>query len=450
MKSIRTQNEAVALIYESYNRAKQREINGLKAKKNKQHAQTLLNMVGNPDKGQDIVLVTGSKGKGSTAAFISSLLTQAGYKTGLFTSPHLLSFNERIQIEGKAIPNADFVRLANDVQPFVKQLQRRLRVNEYLGPIAVNLAIAMLYFAENEVDYIILEVGKGGLDDDTNVVSNKWAVITHIFEEHVAELGPTLSHIITHKLGIIKEQTESTVVAKQQPHNDRLIKQRLAKSTATHFGHDYSIEFVKTSLSGATVHINTEKAVYRNVTSRLLGTYQYENIAVAIQTCEKILNKRISRFIVQSWMQALTNPGKCEVLMHNPLVIADAAIHRDSIASMQELISNMRAKHVTAVVGLTVDKDCKGVVEAVSAFCDQLIITHPNERFEQFARDELARYAQSWIKSAYYPSFQEAVSSVLSDSDVILIIGNHSFIGYAKQWFSNHRLIKEKTLNTTM
>ena len=194
--------------------------------RNQQAARKLLNDIGSPDRGQAIVLVTGSKGKGSTASFISSLLQANGYKTGLFTSPHYFSFNERIQVNGEAISDADLIRLANQIAPFVNKCMNELTANEYLGPIGIALAIALLYFKEQNVDYIILEAGKGGKYDDTNVVHNQWAVITPILREHIDELGPTISQIIEHKLGIIKKDS-TAFISKQQLHVNQKINQRL-------------------------------------------------------------------------------------------------------------------------------------------------------------------------------------------------------------------------------
>ena len=147
---IQTKKDAIDLIYKSYNLAA-KSANGRLCKIQRQ-ARELLHAVGSPDKNKKIILIAGSKGKGSTAAFISTLLQALGFRTGLFTSPHYNSFNERIQVNSIPIPDGDFIRLANRIASGVEPIIERLQPHEYLGPIAINLAIALLYFAEKNVD----------------------------------------------------------------------------------------------------------------------------------------------------------------------------------------------------------------------------------------------------------------------------------------------------------
>lgn len=426
-----TKQDAVDLIYASYNKTNQRAV------RNQQAARKLLNEIGSPDRRQAIVLVTGSKGKGSTASFISSLLETHGYKTGLFTSPHYFSFNERIRVNGKPISDDDLIRLANQIEFAVKKCMNELDKDEYLGPIAVTLAIALLYFREQNVDYIILEAGKGGTFDDTNVVSNQWAVITPILQEHIDELGPTISHIIQHKLGIIKSNSYA-VIGKQQTLVHKIITQRLSKHPHTYmYGEDFTVIETSLSKNGTSFHFQTAKNLYKDMFVPLMGAFQCENIALSVQTCEVILNKTLEKERVQQWLHTLQNPGKCEVLHADPTIILDAAINEQSAKYLREIIAHFAPKSVLLVIGLSKDKDYKGIIETLLADTDKIIITKPESGYKHFDVHEIFHYSSRLVPTEIIPSLQTAMTHVLQELEyeLVLILGNHSFIAEAKTFF---------------
>ncbi|MFA8439516.1 bifunctional folylpolyglutamate synthase/dihydrofolate synthase [Pueribacillus sp. YX66] len=432
---IQTKTEAIDLIYSSYNKAK---TSSDEITRVQYLARELLNSLGSPDNHKQIVLVTGSKGKGSTASFISSLLHRLGYKTGLFTSPHYISFNERVQVNGIPISDSDFVRLANRVAPHVYKIVERLKANEYLGPIAINLAIALLYFSEKQVDFIILEAGKGGKNDDTNVVHNQWSVITPIFNEHIDELGPTISHIITHKLGIIKKNSV-TLISKQQKN----IVKEIDKSLAAHenvftYERDFSVLHSDISKSGMTFDFKTSRAIYKNLHVPLFGSFQCENIALAVQTCERILGKMINQTEIHQWLKTLTNFGKCELLLDEPVVIADATINEHSATYLREVITYFSRKNVVAIVGLSRDKDYKGVVHTLAPFTKRCIISKPTKGYKSFHEQEIFHYSSHLLPCEVVSSPEEAVKHALNQSknDLIVVVGNHSFIAETRQWFT--------------
>ncbi len=213
---IKSMKEAEDLIYDSYIRAigNVKERGDAKVRR-LELTRELFQSLHSPDQGQRYILVTGSKGKGSTSRMISSILAHLGYKVGLFSSPHLVHFNERIRINGKAIPDEDFIRISNQILKPVRDIQEKLPVDHYLGPIGINLAIAALYFKENETDINVIECGRGGRFDDTNILQNEYAVITPIMEEHLPDLGPKLENIVFHKTGIVKPNTKAVYISEQ-------------------------------------------------------------------------------------------------------------------------------------------------------------------------------------------------------------------------------------------
>lgn len=432
---IKTKSDAVDLIYASYNAADEKAI------RNQQATRKLLDDIGSPDLGQAIVLVTGSKGKGSTAMFISSLLQANGYKTGLFTSPHYFAFNERIQINGEAISDADLIRLAAQIAPFVHKRMNELTANEYLGPIGIALAIALLYFKEQNVDYIVLEAGKGGKDDDTNVVNNQWAVITPILREHIDELGPTISQIIEHKLGIIKKDS-TAFISKQQLHVNQKINQRLPLGKKTYmYGEDFSLLSSAVSRKGTFFHFKTIRKCYNDMFVPLLGAFQCENIALAVQTCEAILNKTLNDQLVQQWLNTLHNPGKCELLSENPTIIADAAINEQSAKYLHDIVAYFVPKNVLLIAGLSSDKDFNGVIQTLQPVSNKLIISKPQHGYKAFDEQEIFQFASRLLPTEIATSLQETVQQVMKQNeyDLILIVGNHSFIAEAKHYFSTQQ-----------
>lgn len=435
---IQTKTEVIDLIYSSYNQAKQHTNTPLRIQK---YARKLLDAIGKPDANKNIVLVTGSKGKGSTASFIASLLQTLGFKTGLFTSPHYFSFNERIQVNGRSITDNDFVRLANDVAPYVANFSSRLQHNEYVGPIAINLAIALLYFSEKKVDFIILEAGKGGKDDDTNVVSNGWSVITPILDEHIDELGPTLSHIIAHKLGIIKNHSKALISKQQKEVLKELNSFLNQRKNVTMYGEDFSVWRASVTDEGMEFDFQTKRAIYRNAWVPLLGTFQCENIALAVQTCEDIIQKPIEQSIVHNWLHSLKNIGRCELLQTEPVVITDATINRYSADYLKEIVTHFSPKFPVAILGLSSDKDYKGIINSIQPFIKELFISQPVNAYKSFALDDVYRYSSKLIQTHIFTSPEKALASVLHDKkyDFVFILGNHSFIAEIQHFFKMNK-----------
>lgn len=174
---------------------------------------TRLNVM--PEK-EKVLLVTGSKGKGSTSRMISSILQNHGLKVGLFTSPHLVHYNERIRVNGKAISDERFLQYMNENRDVIDLVEGMIQQPmHYLGPTGIFLSIALKHFREEGTDINIIEIGRGGMFDDTNILPNKWAVITRIMEEHIGFLGETLEDIAKHKLGIMKDCTDTVIIGNQ-------------------------------------------------------------------------------------------------------------------------------------------------------------------------------------------------------------------------------------------
>ncbi|OZQ86085.1 hypothetical protein CA598_19225 [Paenibacillus sp. VTT E-133291] len=441
-----SQSQVEDMIYSSYLRA----INNITESLDEQvrrpeFTRALLDLVGNPDRDQQYILVTGSKGKGSTSRFISSLLSHLGYKVGLFTSPHLVDFNERIRIDGKAISTDDFVRLGNIVGEEFQRIEDQLATDEYQGPIGVGLAIAALYFKENLTDFNVIECGRGGRFDDTNVLKNDWAVITPIMEEHVANLGPDLNSITLHKLGIVKNKATNVYISKQKPSVLATIKENLSAHSAQYYEEQFGTDSIAIGPVGTTFDIRTNQAIYPSLTIPLLGQFQALNAATAVALCEDITGGSLNRELVGNCFAKLQWPGRCEVISHDPLTIIDGAIHKESASYLAELIQLVnpdRNRSVTSIIGVPKDKDYTGVIEMMSTVSEQIIVTKPDISHLSFPTDAL-HIAKHFIEKSYeFPYLEDALSHLKasSSSEIIVIVGTQTFIGNAKRLFGQSLL----------
>ena len=252
--------------------------------------ESLLERLGNPQEAAKSIHVAGTKGKGSTAAMIASILTQAGYRTGLYTSPHLLTLTERIQVDGKPIDEDAFARLAEVLKPQVEAVNRTGDFGE-LTTFELLTALAFAYFRERDADYQVLETGLGGRLDATNVVKPEVCVITSISYDHMDVLGDTLTQIATEKAGIIKPG--STVVCSPQFSEAMTVIERICREQEARLIR-VGIEVTWQSKAFAPERQSfTLKGLMReyDLTLSLIGEHQLENAAAAVTAVEVLTDR---------------------------------------------------------------------------------------------------------------------------------------------------------------
>ncbi|WP_227939211.1 bifunctional folylpolyglutamate synthase/dihydrofolate synthase [Alkalihalobacillus deserti] len=445
--SINTVKDAEDLIYYSYIKAINHitEVRDEKVKK-PELTRRLLDLIASPDKGQKFILVTGSKGKGSTSRFISSLLSHLGFRVGLFTSPHLVDFNERIRIDGKAISDQDLIRISNQIKGAVETIEQSLADNEYQGPIGIALAIASIYFQENKTDINVIECGRGGKYDDTNVLDNEWAVITPIMEEHVTHLGPHLSNIVTHKLGIIKDQTKSVFINKQSELVSTLLKDRLPNNKVyKSYKNDFLIEHIEMTTKGTHFTVQTKRMTYAQLSVPLLGEFQALNAGMAVSIAEDIVNGPINEHLLRECFTHIQWPGRCEVIQLSPTVILDGAINEltaNYVKEVVKIIDSKRAKRTVTIIGVPANKDYEGVIKVLSEVSDLMIVTKPDISHLPFPKDDLETALIYNSNSVSFPVLHGALNYVRKeeDAELIVIIGTQTFIGNAKRLFGHSLL----------
>ena len=332
-----------------------------------ERTRTLLAALGDPHKALKFVHVAGTNGKGSTAAMLASCLQAAGYRVGLFTSPFINRFNERIQVDGEQVPDQELVRLVERVRPAADAMA------DVPTEFEIITALGMLYFAERRCDIVVLEVGLGGTLDSTNVIDPpECAVITALGMDHVKELGPTLADIASAKAGIIKPGSP-VVSYGGVPEADAVIARAAAEQgaplTVVDFGklkmEDGSLDAVTFDFDGL-----------NGVRLPLIGSYQPRNAAVAI-TALRVLRGRgwnISEQAIRTGLETVRWPGRFELLRHTPAFLLDGSHNAHGMrATVQSLRDRFPGQKFVFLLSIMADKDVDEMLELLLPLAEQFV-----------------------------------------------------------------------------
>ncbi len=412
----------------------------------------LLNLIGNPHENLKAIHVAGSKGKGSTCVFIAHILKEAGYKVGLYTSPHLNDFNERIRILGSpvhanqesifsdSITNADLSAIVEEIKPFIEQLRETPQWGR-LSFFEVYTAIALCYFQKQNVDFVVLETGLGGRLDATNVVSALVSVITPISLEHTQILGDSLVKIAEEKVAIVKGDEKAVVVSLQENSVKEIIKDHCQKINVPLLFIDEKFKWHMgvQNEEGQTFDIISANREYSQLRSSLLGQHQVANAAVAIGVIEnlQLLGFNISFEAIYRGIATAFWPGRFEIVGRNPFIVLDGAHNEASCkALVQTIYETFPGKKVNLVLGISSDKNKKVICEQFKNIVNQVVVTKANTpRAGRFRQEELVPL---FPKSQCFmtENVSDAVRLVLNQSkeeDVVLIAGSLFVVSEARR-----------------
>lgn len=334
----------------------------------------LLGALGNPQSRIPSIHIAGTNGKGSTAAMIEAALIEAGYSTGLYTSPHLVKFNERIRISGRPVSDREVVRSAGVVREALGSLS-----GEAAKPSFFEFTTAMAFdcFARRKVDIAILETGMGGRWDATNKAEPLVSIITNIGKEHTRYLGTTLAQIAAEKAGIIKPGTP-VITAEEKPSALKVIKATARKLSSPLFslGADFSLA---AGARGALYYTGIRKNTGA-IRLALKGDFQIKNAALALAALELICDKGfpVSAAAVRAGLKKTDWPGRIETVSKRPLVIIDSAHNPAGAATLKEALSAMSFRKLILVAGAMADKDLSGILSPLASIASSIILTRPD------------------------------------------------------------------------
>lgn len=384
----------------------------------------LLQAMGNPEKKLKFVHIAGTNGKGSTAACIASILTCAGYKTGLYTSPYILRFNERMQIDGCQIGDEELERLTDKIRPFADAME------DTPTEFEVITALAMEFFYEHGVDIVVLEVGLGGELDSTNVIDTpECAVITAIGLDHTEFLGDTLPKIAKTKSGIIKAGGEAVMYPAGQDVID-VVEQRCKEVGA----HVRVADVSKLNVRGVELdgcHFDFDGIT--DIFLPLAGTYQPYNASVAITAC-RVLRERgwhVSDEAIKKGLSQVKWPGRFEVLHKAPVFILDGAHNPHGIkATVASLKNHFGDEKLTFVIGVMADKDVDTMVEMVAPLAKEFFTARPDNPRAMSAAELAALIERHGAKATPCGSVQSAVDAAIAsvgESGTVVALGSLYF-----------------------
>ncbi len=376
----------------------------------------LLERMGNPQYAVKTIHVAGTKGKGSTAAMIESVLSEACYRTGLYTSPHLLAFTERIKINGRPIVEADWAKLTENIRPEVEVVNEEGAFGE-LTTFEILTAMAFLHFREIKADYQVIEVGLGGRIDATNVVRPEICVITSISYDHTDVLGDTLAKIATEKAGIIKPGAV-VISAPQVPEAMEVIERvcgeknvRLVKA-----GIDFSWKRESYTQIVQAFRVKGLSGEH-DIKLPLLGEYQMQNAALAVATAEVLVQKgaEIPKESVIAGLEKVCLPGRLQVLLRRPWLVVDEA---HNAYSMQQLGLALREffkyDRLTLILGCGSDKEVDAMVAEAARITGDIIAVA--SRHPKAVRPEVlaGKFAGHGITARTAGSVAEGVKTALA------------------------------------
>ena len=405
----------------------------------------MLSTLGDPHKDGKYVHIAGTKGKGSTAIMVASVLKECGLKTGLFTSPHLMYLGERIQVNGKAISQKMLIRLINKLKPYIER--ERLK-DISLSPTFFEIvtAIALIFFKHKKVDISVLEVGMGGRLDSTNVVLPQVSIITTLEYDHTDKLGHTLKKIAYEKAGIIKDGVP--VVSSMQEKEALSVILKTCKKKKSHLhivGKDIVINNIekhkKNGIYGSVFDVKTWRNKYNDIFLPVLGRHQVENCAVAIGALEVLSENKaikIDKDMIQGALTKVKCPARIEIISRKPLTILDTAHTVSSMKLLVETIKgNFSFNKLIIVLGLSADKDIEGILREIVCVADELIFTRTGNPREA-APKQLAEIAKKQYhkESSVFEEINGALleaKRIANRNDLICITGSFYLAARAKE-----------------
>jgi len=434
----------------------------------------LLSILGEPQKSFHSIHITGTNGKGSTATIIASILKENGLKVGLFTSPHLVSFTERIRVNNKEISEHEVIELANEIRntmqntPSLSSVRVDSDPSSELNPTFFEFvtAMAFLYFKRKKIDWAVIETGMGGRLDATNVLMPEVSIITNIGFDHKEFLGETISEIAFEKAGIIKP-TVPVVTAAAHP-DALMVLEKTSKNCGSEL-HIYGRDFKSTLISMDEKHMvfdysSTNPSMAHTFSLPLSGKHQLYNVSLAIRVCEILAKKGIylSNETISKGLLNLNLEGRLELISQIPPIVIDSAHNPEAAQvlahAVKEIFIESRLKKIILIAGIMKDKDIEGILPPLMQVSDTVILTKP--KGERAASPEKLKESIKNLQTENNPTFSpllkggegkftprlvttdtvaeaiESAKALWKEGYIILVTGSFYTTGEAKEYLN--------------
>ncbi|RYF21570.1 MAG: bifunctional folylpolyglutamate synthase/dihydrofolate synthase [Flavobacteriales bacterium] len=404
-------------------------VGAIAIKKDLHNTLAMCQALGNPQHQFKSIHVAGTNGKGSTSHMLAAIFQKAGYKTGLYTSPHLKDFRERIRINGKMAPKSF-------VKDFVKAQQKLIQDIEP-SFFEVTVAMAFQFFAQEKVDIAIIEVGLGGRLDSTNIITPELSVITNISLDHTNILGNTLPEIAFEKAGIIKPNIP-VVIGERHPETEAVfVKKAIAENAPISFAENsITVENVKKNTNHLIADFNLkQRKQLKNLKSDLTGGYQTKNITTVLAAVEKInslgftISEEAVREALKNVKKLTSLQGRWQTLGKNPLIICDTGHNKAGISEVLQNIKQTPHQNLHFVIGMVNDKDISGVLALLPKNAIYYF-SQPNlER--ALNAEQLSFQAKNFdLKGNTYPTVKQAFIAAKENATIkdLIFVGGSTFV----------------------
>ena len=403
----------------------------------------LLTSFKNPQNKFKSIHIAGTNGKGSTSAFISSILMESGYSIGHYTSPHLVRFNERIKVNNVEITDEELSYYVN----FLKDDILNLRATFF----EVTTSIAFKFFSDKSVDFAVLETGLGGRYDSTNVINPLVSVITNISMDHVQQLGNTIESITYEKAGIIKPAVP-LITAIDKTESIKIIERIVKENNTKFFNVNDIFYFYDVNILPEGLFFKVKNNTKYDIYSPLNGIHQIKNILCAIQTVNILkdigFNKITDNSIVMGIKNVVKNTGlrcRIETYSRKPYIILDVAHNVDSIKSLIDTIKVFNKENVYLIFGIMKDKDYPNIIKLLSDFAYEVYCVKPNTNRALASSDIYKLFRDSGSRAIDCGNVKNAIDktlNILKDKGIILITGSHYVCGEALEYLNEKCLDK--------
>lgn len=399
----------------------------------------LMGKLGNPEKDLRLIHVAGTNGKGSTSRMISKILTTSGYRTGLFTSPFIEVFEERIQIDEHLISPED---LSKYLQPIREKIPE-VMAEGHFHPTEFEIvtALMLLYFRAKKIDYGVIEVGLGGQNDATNIIRPILSVITSISFDHMNFLGDTLEEIAGAKAGIIKDAP--VVSSFQEPEAERVLieKAKVQGAEITFIGRD-SVTYQGMRNSRQVLSFRMEESSFE-AELNLLGIHQRYNALLAVTAAHRLrrLGLVIPEDAIVDALKKVTWPGRMEVMSEEPLVLIDGAHNIDGMRKLRESVDFFyKGRERIIILGILKDKQVGNMAEVIAKGAKHVICVTPMSDRAGMARD-LYEVVRDYAESSYCDTYETALQAAMDlhdGDDLILVCGSLYMVGDFRRLLKGH------------